>query len=151
MTAGARSLVDQAKQWATQYGPYSNGPEGAVLTVPLRARVAWEAGDAGAYSALFTDDGSELIGDVQLRGRAEIEQYLADAFKGAYAGSRISETPVEIRLLTDEVAVAVTEGGVLRKGEETPLPENSFRGQWVVVKRGGDWQLFSHQTSPLGG
>lgn len=151
MTAGARSLVDQAKQWATQYGAYANGPEGAVLTVPLRARAAWAAGDARAYSALFTDDGSELLGDVQLRGRAEIEQYLADAFQGPYAGSRISESPVEIRLLTDEVAVAVTEGGVLRKGEETPLPQNSFRGQWVVVKRDGDWQLFSHQTSPLGG
>lgn len=149
MTDKAQSLVDQAKQWATLYGPYSNGSEGAVLTAPLRARAAWEAGDAQAYSALFTEQGSELIGDVQLRGREEIAEYLTRAFAESYAGSRLSETPVDIRLLTEDVAVAVTEGGILRRGEDTPIPENTFRGQWILVRQGGEWKLLSHQTSPL--
>lgn len=151
MPGKATALVAGAKQWATHYGAYANGPEGAVLTLPLRAGAAWNANDAEAFANLFTADGSELIGDTQLQGRDEILTYLTEAFEGSYKGSRLSQEPLEVNLLTDRVAVAITEGGLLRSGETTPAPENKFRAVWVIVKQDRDWQLFAHQTSPLEG
>jgi uncharacterized protein (TIGR02246 family) len=150
MPGKATALVAGAKQWATHYGAYANGAEGAALTLPLRARAAWDANDAQTFADLFTADGSELIGDTQLRGRDEILRYLTEAFEGPYKGSRLSLEPLEVNLLTDRVAVAVTEGGMLRSGETTPAPENTLRAVWVIVKQDRDWKLFAHQTSPLG-
>lgn len=151
MTEKAASLVNQAKEWATYYGAYPNGVEGAVLTVPLRARAAWEANDAEAFAELFTANGSELAGDNQLKGRDEIRAYMAEAFEGSYRDSRITEEPVEVRLISDDVAVAVTTGGVIRGGEDAPVPGNVYRAMWVLVREDGDWRLLAHQTSPLKG
>lgn len=151
MSEKASTLVAQAKQWASNYGDYPNGAEGAALTVPLRARAAWDANDAKSYAELFTDDGSELIGDNQLKSRTEVLDYLTDAFAGSYRGSRRTEEPVEVRLLTEDVAVAVTQGALLLAGESTAAPENEYRALWVIVKRDGEWMLFTHQTSPLKG
>ncbi|MEE4543385.1 SgcJ/EcaC family oxidoreductase [Streptomyces sp. V4-01] len=151
MSEKASTLVTQAKQWATQYGDFANGPEGAALTVPLRARAAWEANDARTYAGLFVENGSELIGDTQLKGSQEVLEYLTEAFEGPYRGSRLVEEPEDIRLISDDVAVVVTQGGVVRSGETAALPENRYRAMWMIVKRDGDWRLFTHQTSPLGG
>jgi uncharacterized protein (TIGR02246 family) len=151
MTSKAASLVDQAKQWAANYGAYPNGTEGAVMTVPLRACAAWEANDAKEFAGLFTSDGSELIGDRQLQGAEEILEYLSEAFAGPYRGSRLSQQASEITMVTDELAVAVAEGAMLRDAESNPAPENRFRAVWVIVKQDGDWKVFAHQTSPLGG
>jgi uncharacterized protein (TIGR02246 family) len=151
MPSKAASLVAQAKEWATRYGPYANGEEGAVLTVPLRLRVAWDNNDSDAYADLFTENGSELIGDDQLTSREEIRSYMAKAFAGVYKGTRYTEHPVEIRLLSDDAALAITEGGILQNGETEVALERSVRATWIVVKQNGEWKLFSHQTSPIKG
>jgi uncharacterized protein (TIGR02246 family) len=151
MSSKATSLVEQAKQWATNYGSNPNGAEGAAMTVPLRARVAWDNNDADAFADLFTADGSELVGDTQLRGADEIRAYFTEAFAGPYKGSRLTQEPPEIHLVTDSLAVAVAVGSLLRDGETTASPENRFRAMWVIVKQAGDWKLLAHQTSPLGG
>ena len=74
MSGKASSLVAGAKQWASLYGDYANGKEGAVLTVPLRLRAAWESNDADALADVFIENGSMLIGDEQLKGREEIRK-----------------------------------------------------------------------------
>ncbi|GLW05799.1 hypothetical protein Misp01_09290 [Microtetraspora sp. NBRC 13810] len=151
MTNNAASLVTQAKQWATYYGDYPNGKEGAVLTVPLRVRAAVDSNDADGLAEVFTEDGSLLIGDTQLRGRDEIKSYMADAFAGSYKGTRLSEVPLEIRSIADDVAMAITQGGYMLPGESTVAPERQMRTMYVIVKREGQWRLFSQQSSPLGG
>lgn len=151
MSSKASSLVAGAKQWAGLYGRYSNGPEGAVLTVPLRIRAAWERGDADAFADMFVDDGSMLVGDEQLKSRDDIRTYMAAAFDGPYRGSRLEEEPVEIRLLTDDVALAITQGGVRYEGEESVADGQAVRAMWVIVRQDGDWRLASHQTSPVNG
>lgn len=151
MSGSAAALVSQAKQWASYYGDYSNGKEGAVLTVPLRLRAAWESNDADAIADVFIQNGSMLIGDQQLNDREEIRSYLAKAFTAGFKGTRISEEPLRIRLLSDDTAVAITQGGILEDGETTVGPNREYRAVYVVVHRGGDWKLASHQTSPLRG
>ncbi|MEC3975174.1 SgcJ/EcaC family oxidoreductase [Amycolatopsis sp. H20-H5] len=151
MSGKASTLVAQAKQWATYYGDYPNGAEGAVLSVPLRIRGEWERNDADALAAIFTENGSMLVGDVQLHGREEIRAYLAEAFAGGYGGSRLTEETNEIRFLTDDVALAITQGGILRKGADELSPDEVVRAMYVIVKQEGEWKLASHQTSPIKG
>ncbi|MFC5289100.1 SgcJ/EcaC family oxidoreductase [Actinokineospora guangxiensis] len=150
MTNKAANLVDQAKQWAGYYGDFSNGPEGAVLTVPLRVRAAWDANDAEAFASIFAANGSMLAGDEQLNGPDAIKAYMEKAFAAYYQGTKLDERPVEIRFLTEDVAFAVTEGGVIGK-DDTEVPEaERTRSTWVVARQDGDWRLVSRQTSPIG-
>lgn len=149
MGSKAAELVVQAKQWASQYGSYANGPEGAVLTVPLRVRAAWDGNDADALAAMFTEDGSMLFGDDQLCGRDEIRSRLADAFAGPYRGTKLTGEPLEIRFLTDDVAFAVTEGGVVADGGSEVAEEHRARTTWIAIKDNGDWRLVSFQSSPI--
>lgn len=71
MTDRAAALVDQAKDWGGLCGGFITGDEGASLTVPLRAHVAWEE-DADAFADLFAEDGSMLVSDSQPRGREAV-------------------------------------------------------------------------------
>lgn len=151
MPSKAAQLVAQAKEWASQYGPYANGPEGAVLTVPLRVKAAWNNNDADAIAALFTDNGSMLVGDDQLKGREEIRSYLTTAFQGPFQATQLAEEPLEIRFLTPTVAFAVTQGGLLFDGESKVAPEREVRTTWIITKQDGDWRLVSHQSSPIRG
>ncbi|UQX05376.1 SgcJ/EcaC family oxidoreductase [Streptomyces sp. RerS4] len=147
----AALLVEQAKEWAGHYGDFPNGEEGAVLSVPLRFRGTWDRGDADALADVFADNGSLLLGDDQLQGREQIRARLTESFAGAYRGTRVVHDPVSVRFLADGVAVAVTEGGVVRADQDGPAPEDQVRAVWVVVKEEGDWKLFSYQTSPVKG
>lgn len=151
MTEKAASLVAQAKQWATNYGDYPNGEEGAVLSVPLRVRAAIDRNDADALAEIFTENGSLLVGDTQLRGREEIRSYMADAFAGNYGGARVNEEPLEIRMLTDDVAMTITQGGLVLPGESEVAPEREMRTVYMTVKQDGEWRLISQQSSPMRG
>lgn len=149
MTKEAAALVAGAKQWAGYYGDYSNGPEGHVLTAQLRARAAWGDNDADAFANMFIENGSALFGDNQLKGREEIRSYMKEIFAGAAKGSRLSEEPREVKLLTDSAAIVVTDGGVVRDGEEGLDPANLIRTTWIAVRQDGDWRLASYQTCPI--
>jgi uncharacterized protein (TIGR02246 family) len=151
MTKKAAALVAGAKQWASYYGDYANGVEGAVFTAPLRVRAAWEANDADAFAELFIENGSMLAGDTQLVSREQIREYMAEAFGGAYKGSRLTVEPREIRMLTDSVAVAVSEGGVIHDGATSLEAADNVRTMWVAARLDGDWRIVSYQTSPIAG
>lgn len=147
----ASSLVAKAKEWASFYGKYPNGEEGAVLSVPLRLRAAWDAGDADALAGIFTEDGSMLVDDTQLQGSDEIRDYHRRAFAEGLAGTKRTEEPIEITFLTQEIAFAVTKGGVIARGAHAIANEDVVCGSWVIAKRDGEWRLVSHQTSPIKG
>lgn len=148
---GAAQLVAQAKEWATYYGKFTSGEEAAVLGVPLKVRAAWDSNDADALASVFVDNGSWLAGDKQLTGRDEIRAYMAEVFAGPLQGSKVTEEPLEIKVVNEELALAITDGGVLYEGETELPPGRKFRTMWVIVKQDGDWKLASHQTSPVKG
>jgi uncharacterized protein (TIGR02246 family) len=147
----AASLVDQAKQWATYYGPFTQGEKAAVLTAPLRARAAWDDNDADAFADLFVDNGSILFDDDQLTDREAIRAYLTEAFAGTLRGTKVALDPIEIKILAPDVAVVITEGGVLQSGETAVPADRAVRATWISVRRDGEWRLFSQQTSPITG
>jgi uncharacterized protein (TIGR02246 family) len=149
MTNKAAILVEGAKEWAANYGDFSNGVEGAVLTAPLRVRAGWLANDADAVAEMFIENGSALFGDLQLMNREEIRKYMADAFAGGWKGSRLIEEPREIKLLTDSSAIIISDGGVARESDESLTTAATVRIVWIAVKRDGDWRIASYQTSPI--
>ncbi|GAA1458385.1 SgcJ/EcaC family oxidoreductase [Nocardiopsis exhalans] len=149
MANDAASLVAQAKEWAGSYGPFPNGEEGAALSAVLRARASWEAGDADALADVFVDEGSLLLGDDQYTSREEIRAAMTEALSGAYKGTRLVESPIDMRFLDEGTAVVVTEGGLAGEGQESPSAEYRSRTVWISVRRDGEWRLFSYQSSPV--
>jgi uncharacterized protein (TIGR02246 family) len=151
MGSKASSLVDKAKKWATHYGEFTSGDAGAALTAPLRVRGAWESNDANVLADAFTENGSMLVGDEQLKGREEIRAYWTDAFANYYKGSRIEDDPDEIVFFDENTALVISKGGVLKEGETAVPVDRENRNTWVVVREQGDWKLFSYQSSPIKG
>jgi len=131
--------------------PENNADSAAAVAAPERARGAWDANDADAFADLFVENGSILFDDDQLTDRDAIRAYLHDAFAGKLAGTRVVTEPIEVKVLTQDVAVVITEGGVLY-GDETEVPaDRAVRATWVSVRQEGEWRLFSQQTSPIAG
>jgi uncharacterized protein (TIGR02246 family) len=129
----------------------NNGGKAAALAAPLRASAAWEANDADAFADVFVENGSILIGDDQLTDRDSIRTYLRDAFADRFRGTRVVHDPIEFRILAPDVAVVITEGGVVYEGETAVPADRAVRATWVSVLRDGQWRLFSQQTSPIAG
>jgi uncharacterized protein (TIGR02246 family) len=127
------------------------GEKAAALTAPARAGAAWNDNDSDAFADVFVDNGSILVDDDQLTDRDAIRAYLRDAFAGKYRGTRVVHDPIEVKLLAPDIAVVITEGGVLHE-DETEVPANrAVRATWISVHRDGEWRLFSQQTSPVAG
>lgn len=133
------------------YGPFTSDKEKEVLGLPLRLVAAWTVNDADSVADVFTEDGVLILpGDVFKQGRDEIRAFMAAAYAGPFKGTGVTGQPVDVRFLTDEVALLRTHGGILAPGETEIAPELAVRSTWVAVKRDGEWQLAGYQNSPRG-
>jgi uncharacterized protein (TIGR02246 family) len=134
------------------YRQFTDPDERAVLTVPMMIQAAWAANDADVFAARFTDNGSLLMRDTQLTSREEIRSYMAKGFQGPLRGAHVKGWPIAVKLLTDEVAMVVTEGGIMMPGDVDVPDANFIRSIWVIARRpDGRLELVSHQSSPIKG
>jgi uncharacterized protein (TIGR02246 family) len=134
------------------YREFTGDDERAVLTVAMRIQAAWKVNDADAFADVFRSDGSLLMQDTQLTSREDIRAFMQAGFDGPYKGARVNGWPLEIQFLSDDVAVVVTEGGIILPGETESAPARKIRATWVVVRDADNTlSLLSHQSSPLGG
>src|SRR5882757_1781358 len=87
----------------------------AEVLTPLAEMVdAWNAGDATAYAAAFTEDADYItFFGMNLPGRAAIESTHRMLFEGMLKGSKLvtGDVPPKIRFLRPDVAVVVAGGG----------------------------------------
>ena len=91
----------------------SDADRQAVLE-PLAALYrAWEANDAETFVADYTDDASVIQPGVYKKDREEIRTTMAAGFAGPINGSRATDHPVDVRFLTDDTAIVVSEGGII--------------------------------------
>jgi uncharacterized protein (TIGR02246 family) len=133
------------------YGTFTSEREKEVLSVPLRLVTAWAKHDADGVANVFAKDGVLILpGDVLKKSRDEIQAFMAAAYAGPFKGSRVIGKAVDVRFVSDEVALLRTHGGIVAPGETDFAPEMAVRSTWVVVKSEGEWELAVYQNSPRG-
>jgi uncharacterized protein (TIGR02246 family) len=126
----------------------SDADRQAVLE-PLAALYrAWEANDAEAFVADYTDDASVIQPGVYEKDREQIRTAMAAAFAGPLHGSRATDQPVDVRFLTDDIAIVVSEGGIIFPGQDAVASERLVRATWVLVRRDDAWRIASYHNSP---
>jgi uncharacterized protein (TIGR02246 family) len=143
--AGASAGLD------AYYGDFTSAKEKEALSVPLRLVSAWSRNDAAGVAEVFTEDGIMILpGDVYKCGRQEIRSFMAAAYAGPFKGTGVTGRPVDVRFVSDDVALLRTHGGILAPGETEIDPELAVRSTWVTVKKDGQWLLAGYQNSPRG-
>ena len=126
----------------------SDADRRAVLE-PLAALYgAWEAGDAETFVADYTEDASVIQPGVYKKDREEIRSTMAAGFAGPLKGSRVAAHPVDIRFVTDDTAIVVSEGGIIFPGQDAVASEGLIRATWVLVRRDDSWRIASYHNSP---
>jgi uncharacterized protein (TIGR02246 family) len=120
----------------------------AILDVLAGLYKAWEDGDAEAFVADYTDDASVVQPGVYKRDREEIRATMAAGFAGPLSGSRVAAHPVDVRFLTDDTAIVVSEDGIIFPGQDAVASERLVRATWVLVRRDDAWRIASYHNSP---
>lgn len=115
-----------------------------ILASLERMRRAWDAGDADAYAREFTEDASYVIfiGTIA-RGRDAIRADHVPLFEKWQRGSRLSMAVLGVRMLGDDVAVVLTQGG-LGKGARIRYDKTQT---FVFVREGGVWRCAAFQNT----
>ncbi len=137
---------------ATTSAPASAVPsaadQAAIAAVPARMVAAWAAHDADAFAELFTEDGTLMLPGIYKRGREAIREYMASEYAGAYRGTTVTGTPIEIKPLRAGAVALLTQGGVIPAGESELPSEAAIRASWILVKRNRKWLLAVYQNCP---
>ena len=114
---------------------------------------AWNVGDAKAFSASFTDDGSftNIRGTV-FYGHQAFEERHVEIFRTFFKGSKLAMSVTKIRFVRPEVAIAdiATELSELQGAPPGVIPgadgKIRTRLQEVLVKDGGTWRIASYHN-----
>jgi uncharacterized protein (TIGR02246 family) len=120
----------------------------AVLAVIQAGYAAWEANDADEFVAVYLDDATVVQPGVHEKNRQEIRTTMAAGFAGPLKGSRIVDTPQDVRFVNDETAIVVSEGGIVFPGETACPSARLVRATWVVAKRDDQWLVAAYHNSP---
>ena len=104
---------------------------------------AWNAHDAAAIAAFFTEDGDQVMTDgPMIVGREALGRYWTASFKSMEPERKITLTVTAMRLVTPGVVVintVATTGGRTVQGQA--LPASTDRGTWFVVQKDGRWLM----------
>lgn len=151
MSTSTASATAEDKRLADYYGEFTSDRDKEALSVPLRLVAAWARNDAAGVADVFTEDGILILpGDVYKKGRDEVRSFMAAAYAGPFKGTGVTGRPVDLRFVSDDVALIRTHGGILAAGETEIAPELAVRSTWVTVRKNGQWYLAAYQNSPRG-
>ncbi|MCY0938963.1 SgcJ/EcaC family oxidoreductase [Streptomyces sp. H34-S4] len=126
----------------------SDADKAAVAALPGRIVAAWAQHDAKAFAQVFTAQGTMILPGFYSDGREAIEAFMTAAFQGPFKGTQVTGTPLALKFIRSDVAVVVTQGGVLAPGETEVADARAVRATWVAAKEDGEWYLAAYQNSP---
>jgi uncharacterized protein (TIGR02246 family) len=123
----------------------------AIREIEARQQAAWNAHDARAYAALFSEDADVInVLGWWWRSRAELEQKLGSAFAFVFSRSVLQIEDVSIRLLSPRLAVAhvvwTMTGALSPDGSGSNVPQRGIQIQ-VLRKTTGNWRIISFQNT----
>jgi uncharacterized protein (TIGR02246 family) len=109
-------------------------------------RTAWDAGDARAYAALFTEDATYVIflGEAMV-GRNEIERNHVDVFARWQKGTKMAVKVIGVHLLGADVCSVLTVGGI---GEKAPIAYDKIQ-TFTLLRRGDRWLCAAFQNTAM--
>lgn len=109
---------------------------------------SWNRRDAGAFAALFAEDGESIGFDgSQLIGQAEINATLQQIFTDHLTAPYVSKVK-SLRFLSSEVAVLEAIVGMVPPGQTDLNPNLNALQTLVAVQRNGTWRITLFQNTP---
>jgi uncharacterized protein (TIGR02246 family) len=134
---------------ANLFAAGSSEDEAAIRVSEARLPEAWNRHDAKAFAAVFTENGDcvNIVG-WWWKGRAEIEKKLTDAFIYVFKESMLTNTNVDVRLLSSDVAVAHVHWTMTGARTPTgiPTPQQGIQTH-VLQKQNGQWLIAAFQNT----
>ncbi|MFM2288428.1 MAG: hypothetical protein RL684_1571 [Pseudomonadota bacterium] len=126
------------------------GDDAAIRDLEARQAAAWNAHDAAAYAALFTQQGDVVnVLGWWWQGQGSIQSQLGDAFAWVFRDSTLTVTDVQSRLLDARTAIAhvrwTLDGAKAPPGAPAP-PREGIQLQ-VLRKLHGRWLIESFQNT----
>jgi uncharacterized protein (TIGR02246 family) len=122
--------------------------ETAILQVLKGVYDAWDAHDADAFVADYTEDASAILPGSYRASREEVRRSMEAGFSGFLKGSTTTNKVLSIRFLTDDAAIVVSETGILFPDEtEVPADRHAI-ATWFLTRKDGRWLLAAYQNSP---
>ena len=117
------------------------GDEDAIRAIHQRMIDAWNAGDAAAFAAPFTDEANFVAFEgTQLKGRREIAAFHQQIFDTVVKGTRIQGEVNFVRFLSPTFAVMHSVVRVALQGQTQTSPSRDSMQLTVVIKRDGEWR-----------
>ena len=109
---------------------------------------AWNANDADAFVAEYTEDASAILPGSYRKSRDEIRESMKAGFSTFLKVSTTTDKVLNIRFLNEDAAVVVSESGILFPGESEVPADRLVIATWVLTRQHGKWLLASYQNSP---
>lgn len=122
--------------------------EHAIRAVLDGVYQAWDAGDADAFVAEYTEDATAILPGSFRRSREEVRTNMAVGFASYLQGSTTTNEIHSIRFLGTDAAVVVSETGILFPGETAVPADLVANATWVLEKRDEKWLVAAYHNSP---
>ncbi|GAA0948306.1 SgcJ/EcaC family oxidoreductase [Nonomuraea longicatena] len=123
--------------------------QAAVATIAQRMIAAWAHHDADGFANLFIESGTLILPGVLRQGREDIRAFFKHAFENEFKGTQVTGKPISMRFFGPDVALLLSQGGVIAPGETEVADAQSIRASWFVVRVDDQWQLAAYQNSPM--
>ena len=115
--------------------------EDAIRAIHQRMIDAWNAGDAAAFAAPFTDEADFVAFEgTHLKGRREITAFHQQIFDTVVKGTRLQGEVKFVYFLSAVVAVMHSVVRVSLRGQTKASPSRDSMQLTVVTKRDGEWR-----------
>lgn len=123
----------------------------AIKDIVRRLSAAWADNDADTLSLLYAEQATVALpgGDVYLKGRKEIRDWLAEAFETKWKGTHVLGMPLEIRYIRDDIIVMFSHGGAYLPGAAEVPVEHAIRGFWLFLKYDTGWIIDAYENTPV--
>ncbi|MFF8315632.1 SgcJ/EcaC family oxidoreductase [Streptomyces bobili] len=121
----------------------------AIAAVLESLYKAWDAGDADAFVADYTQEATAIMPGSYRASREEVRQSMAAGFASFLKGTTTTNRQLGIRFLGRDGAIVVSESGILFPGESEVPADRTVYGTWVLEKREGAWLIAAYHNSPV--
>ncbi|MFE3542928.1 SgcJ/EcaC family oxidoreductase [Nocardia sp. NPDC059177] len=117
-----------------------------VCATLAELNAAWERGDADAYGATFTENGTyTTFAGTHYEGRRDITESHRALFDGFVEGSKLADSYLGIRVFGTDTAIVTTRGD--RYDDERPRELSKTATFTMVREPDGQWRIAAFQNT----